>query len=266
MTARTEIDRLIAAAAPYWAGEAEVVRTYWTSPVRSMATDLVWLERQCFKEFWGTGAQKYDRGGAFVGVMNWLLERQKEIDLTLPRAEVLDVLEGLKAEFSHYCAFADIYDAIRPAGTPAMTPDALETWPEEDALAAVRYGHQDRHGKIGLRACNFTEGGYCALFAEGKALKGRGGIEEKIAAACAFVYEDEFDHMLRGVVDIGNEGFGAADWQLMRELVVEQLRARIHMRNAQFNFPMAEARVQAIFRGEIAPAQFDYARAGLAAA
>jgi hypothetical protein len=266
MSSRREIDRLIGAAAPFWAGEAEVVRTYWTAPGRTRASDLLWLERQCFKEFWGTGAQKYDRGGAFVGVMSWLLERQKEIDVSLPRAEVLGVLEGLKAEFSHYCAFADVYDELRQAGAPAMMPERLESWPEEDALAALRHAHQDRHGAVGMRACNFTEGGYCALFSEGMALKGRGGIDDKIAAACAFVHGDEFEHMLRGIADIGNEGFGAADWGLMRELVVEQLKLRIRMRNAQFGLSLAEARVQAIFRGEIEPARFDYARAGLAAA
>jgi hypothetical protein len=266
MDATTQIQALVAAAAPYWAGEAEVVRTYWGASIRTTATDLMWLERQCFKEFWGTGANKYDRGGAFAGVMKYLLGRQQEIDRGFPRGEVLDVLEGLKSEFSHYCAFADIYDEIRPAGTPPITPEALASWPAEDALSALRHSHQDRHGAVGLRACGFTEGGYCSLFDEGRKLKGRGGVEDKIAAACAFVYEDEFGHMLRGIVDIGREGFTDADWTLMRALVVDQLRHRIRMRNEQFGFPMTEPRVQAIFRGEIEPARFDYERAGLAAA
>ena len=265
MNDRAQIERLIAAAAPYWAGEAEVVRTYWTMPTRSAASDLLWLERQCFKEFWGTGANKYDRGGAFVGVMKYLLNRQAEIDRGFPRAEVLDVLEGLKAEFAHYCAFADLHDELRAAGAAPVNPEALASWPAEDALAALRHSHQDKHGKVGLRACNFTEGGYCSLFDEGRKLAGRGGIDDKIAAACAFVYEDEFDHMLRGIVDIGSEGFTETDWNLMRDLVVEQLRHRIHMRNEQFSLPLDEARIAAIFRGEIAPARFDYARAGLAA-
>src|SRR5207245_11437724 len=60
---RANIQRLIGVAAPLWAGEAEVVRAYWTSPGRSLRTDLLWLQRQCFKEFWGSGVGKYDRGG-----------------------------------------------------------------------------------------------------------------------------------------------------------------------------------------------------------
>lgn len=264
-TLNSSLDRLIAIAAPYWAGEAEVVRTYWTSPMRTRESDLLWLSRQCFKEFWGSGVGKYDRGGVVLGSMKNLLAKGAEIDVTIDRYEVLDAIEGIRAEFSHYCAFADIYDALRPAGAPRLHPQALESWPEEDALTRLRYSHQDQHGAVGMRACKFTEGGYCALFSEGKALKGKGGIEDKIAAACATVYEDEFEHMLGGIAGIGKEGLAEADWKLMGELVVAQMQQRIRMRNAQFGVPLTEQRVAAIFRGDIVPARFDYQRAGLAA-
>ena len=59
----SSLRRVIATAAPLWAGEAELVRTYWSAPKRSAETDLLWLKRQCFKEFWGSGVGKYDRGG-----------------------------------------------------------------------------------------------------------------------------------------------------------------------------------------------------------
>lgn len=265
MAIDTNLARLIDIAAPYWEGEAEVVRTYWTSPIRNRETDCRWLARQCFKEFWGSGVSKLDRGGVVLGLMKSVLARATEIDITIDRYEVLDWLEGIKAEFAHYCAFADIYDALRPEGTPKINPSQLEAWPEEDALTQLRYRHQEQHGAIGLRACKFTEGGYCALFAEGKKLAGRGGIDEQIAKACSLVYEDEIDHMLAGIAGIANDGLSAADWQLLGELVVAQMQHRIHMRNAQFGLPMSQARIAAIFRGEIAPARFDYARAGLAA-
>ncbi len=265
MDSLSNIRRLVNASAPYWAGEAEVVRTYWTSPVRTASTDLLWLSRQCFKEFWGSGASKFDRGGVFLGTLRNLAEKTPDIDVTLGRHEVLDALEGLKAEFSHYVAFADLYDSIRPAGSPNLNPSVLREWPEEAALTALRYRHQDQHGAIGMRACKFTEGGYCTLFSEGMALKGRGGIDDKIAAACTLVYEDEFGHMLAGIADIGKERLSEADWRLLETLVVEQLRQRILMRDAQFSHPVSEQRIQAIFRGEIQPLAFDYEKAQLAA-
>ena len=259
------IRHLIAVAAPLWAGEAEVVRTYWSSPKRNARTDLLWLQRQCVKEFWGSGVGKYDRGGVVLGQLKNLLAKGGEIDRGIGRYEILDVLDGVRAEFSHYCAFADLYDELRPAGSPAIHPQMLEPWPEEDALTQLRYKHQDGHGAIGMRACKLTEGGYCTLFSEGMALKGRPGVDGKIAEACAKVYDDEFEHMLAGIAGIAEENLSPADWRLMEMLVAEQLKARIRMRNAQFSLPLSEQRLQEIFRGEIRPLDFDYRRAKLAA-
>jgi len=265
MNAIQQVRRLVDIAAPLWAGEAEVVATYWTSPVRTVQTDMQWLARQCFKEFWGSGVSKYDRGGVFLGVLKNLIDAGPRIDISIERSEILDTLEGLKAEFSHYCAFADAYDSVRPAGAPRMNPHMLEAWPEEDALTALRYRHQDQHGAIGMRACKFTEGGYCTLFTEGMKVKGRGAFEDKVAEACALVYEDEFGHMLAGIRGIAEEGLSDADWSLMGRLVVEQLQHRIRMRNGQFGKPLSEERIQAIYRGESQPIAFDYAKAGLTA-
>ncbi len=265
MPANARIAGLIAVSAPLWAGEAEVFRTYWMAPMRTRATDLLWLSRQCFKEFWGSGVGKYDRGGIVLGSLKSIIAKGSEIDVSFDRSEMLDVLEGVRAEFSHYCAFADVYDAIRPAATPRLNPAMLESWPEEDALTALRYRHQDGHGALGLRACKFTEGGYCTLFSEGMALKERPGADGRIAEACAAVFDDEFDHMLAGISGLAEAGLADADWRLLETLVVEQLRHRIHMRNAQFSFPLASARLDAIFRGEIEPLAFDFERAKLAA-
>jgi len=261
----SNLRRVIAAAAPLWAGEAEVVRTYFASPQRSRESDLLWLARQCFKEFWGSGVGKYDRGGVVPGQLKKIAERILEVDTTLGRHEVLGVFEGIRAEFSHYCAFADLYDAIRPAGTPALNPAMLEEWPEEQALTALRFRHQQEHGALGMRACKLTEGGYCTLFSEGMALKGRPGADGMIAEACAKVYDDEFEHMLGGIAGIAGEGLGENDWQLLESLLVEQLRQRIRMRNAQFSLPLSEERVLAIYRGEIRPLEFDFELARLVA-
>lgn len=67
--AGSALQHLVARAAPLWAGEAEVVRSYWTWPRRSVETDMQWLARQSFKEFWGSGVSKFDRGGMFYGMM-----------------------------------------------------------------------------------------------------------------------------------------------------------------------------------------------------
>jgi hypothetical protein len=261
----SSLRRVIETATPLWAGEAELVRTYWTSPRRSTETDLLWLRRQCFKEFWGSGVTKFDQGGVVPGSLRRLSEQTANIDTGIDRHEFLDALEGVKAEFSHYTYFADVYDSVRPKGTPKLHPRMLEEWPEEKELTALRFRHREAHGAVGMRACKTSEGGYCTLFSEGMKLLGRPGIDGMIAQACAKVYDDEFGHMLSGISGTEKEGLSESDWKLLEKLLLEQLRQRIRMRNAQFSYPLPEERVQAIYRGEIEPLEFDYERAALAA-
>jgi len=209
---------LIDAVAPLFAGEAEVIRTYWTSPVRTAETDRLWLRR----------------------------------------------MAGLYEEFSHYCDFADVYDAMRAPGEDTLSPARLKeepTWDENRAFLARRAEIVAAHGRIGERARLFTEGGYCTLYSEGMRLAGQGGTEEMIARACAGVYEDEFGHMCQGIAGLDAEGLGDSDWALMTELSAELQTMRIHMRNAQFSYPVAAARIDAIVGGDIEPVAFDFAKA-----
>ena len=258
------LKRLIELAAPLWAGEAEVVRTYWDSPVRNHETDLLWLRRQCSKEFNGTGIGDFKNLGVFMGPVTELGEIFPKIDIGdggVDRGYVLELIETLHDEFDHYNRFANVYDEISGPGTPPMNPHELETWDEDVALTATRHRHIKDQGGLGVRASRFTEGGYCTLFREGMRLKGRGGIEDMIADACTKVFEDEFGHMLEGILGLDSEGWSAEQSSLMEQLVAEQLRLRIPMRNAEFSFPLSEERVQEIYDGKIDPEQFDYAKA-----
>lgn len=94
-----------------------------------------------------------------------------------------------------------------------------------------------------------------------RALLGSGGINEAIARVCEHIYDDEFDHMLPGLIHTDRHGLSAAEWELLGKMTVEQLRCRIRMRNAQFGFPVAPARIEAMCAGQCAPLAFDYERA-----
>jgi hypothetical protein len=97
-------------------------------------------------------------------------------------------------------------------------------------------------------------------------LKGRGGTDDLIAEACGKIYEDEFGHMLAGIVGLDGEGWSGGDFRLMEKLVVEQLEKRILMRNAEFSYPLSDERIRAIYAGDIVPERFDYAKAEAALA
>jgi len=261
MGVNQNLRKLIATAAPLWAGEAEVVRTYWDSPVRTPEADLLWLRRQCFKEFNGKGLGEHRDLGIFLGPLTEIMESFSEIDRGVDRHHVLGLIDTIHDEFTHYCLFADVYDSIRGDDAPPLDPHQLTTWDDDNVLTEMRIRHNHTHGEIGVRASHFTEGGYCTLFREGMRLKGRGGADDLIAEACRRIYDDEFGHMLTGIVGLDSEPMSAADYALMTELVVEQLRARVRMRNSEFSYPLSEERVQAIYRGEIEPEPFDFARA-----
>jgi hypothetical protein len=264
MTVSRRLLHLIDAVAPLFAGEAEVFRVYWDWPERTRDTDRLWILRQARKEVWDTPLG--DPRGLFVGPLEDLLSILPRIDVDVSRTDVLERLEGLYEEFSHYCAFADVYDALCGAGERKISPAMLREipdWTENQALRARRAEIRDRHGAIGERACFFTEGGYCTMFSEGMRLAGRGGADDLIAGACGKVYDDEFGHMLKGIIGLDSDDLSTADWALLTELAVELQRLRIPMRNGQLGYPLTEARIAGIYAGDIEPIRFDFDKAAL---
>jgi hypothetical protein len=255
------LQRLIAANAPLWAGEAEIVRTYWTSPVRSRANDKLWLKRQCWKEYAGTGGSEGKTPG-MAGDMIVKLDRMlPQLDITIDRHDLKELLEVVYVEYTHYCLFADVYDTLSDPGEPRLNANKLAPWPEEETLAGRRREVRVGRGKIGTRASRFTEGGYCTMYSEGAALRGRPGLDGRIGAACQKVFDDEFGHMMAGVIGIDQENLSKTDWEEMVELTTEQLRMRLYMRNAQFSHPLSDARIKEIIAGKIEPMRFDFAKA-----
>jgi len=268
MTPSASLKRLIAAAAPYWAGEAAVFRAYWKWSKRTRETDRRWLALQCSKEVWGSGLAPLDKG-IFLGPAEELVRIFPRIDIDVDRHAVLDIAEGLWAEFLHYCAFADAHDALGKPGEAKLNPHALKgAWKEDLDLSALRFRHKREHPKLGERAARFTEGGYCTLFSEGMALKksknGKHAKADKlIAFACSKVYEDEFGHMLKGIAGLDDEGLKDADWRALEAMSVEQLKARIHMRNAQFSYPLSGKPLEDALAGRLKPLAFDFRKARL---
>ena len=169
---------LIAANAVLWAGEAEVISTYFASPRRTAATDEGWLVRQCYKEM-------------IDGVVARLCSLSQPANLPQPvtfesaptQAATALTDEVVRAELTHYIVFDAALQVSRSlqisrkeAGNDVQSgkSDPVGSdWPENAELRALRAQHRRDHGAIGLRAQAFTEGGYCTLYRAGAALKGR---------------------------------------------------------------------------------------------
>jgi hypothetical protein len=250
--------RLVEISAPLFAGEAEVCRSYFSWAKRTKETDRIWLARQCYKEFWGSGFTDSDH--SLVG--DWLstvLKMLPKIDIEIDRHEALELIEGAHAEYSHYCLFADIWDSLRAPGEPKLNPRVLANWPEGQALDGYRQEVRAKYaeGKLAWASLKFTEGGYCTLYSEGAAIKGRGGLDDQIAKACRKVYDDELGHVLNGIVAVNEHAREVQDWDLLEKLVIEQLRRRVVMRNGQFSNPLPQSRIEEIYAGKIEPIRVD---------
>jgi hypothetical protein len=191
----------------WWAEEASVFAAYWDSPGRTLASDLGWLRRQCYKEL-------YD------GVVPRVCELQQARGLSLT-----NLTREIREEAAHYDIFAAVYERF-------LVRDA--NWPENAALGALRARHRRDHGVVGTLAGAVTEGGGCSLFRSGIERAGHGGIDDAIAAACRRVYADERDHVGAAFSAVDAAQLAPADATLLIELVDEQCAARIAMRETQF--------------------------------
>jgi hypothetical protein len=254
MSVNPNLKRLVDLAAPYWAGEAEVVWTYFQSPKRTRETDLLWLRRQCFKEIWGSGVGDKKKG-LFQGPVAYLSEVFHKIDRGVDRHEVLDVIDDLRTEFFHYCLFADIHDYL---SGEKLNPEQLTGWEADNELARIRYEYREQRGKLGYFAVRFTEGGYCSMYSSGMRLAGSSELNDRIAEACKHVYDDEIGHMRSGFIGLAKQTLAPVAWDEVAAMTRKILLQRIHMRNEQFGYPLSEGRIREIDAGNIQPMEFDY--------
>ena len=190
-----------------------------------------------------------------------LHEMVPQLEITVGREELREELEKAVSEYTHYCLYASVYDKLIGPGEPKLVAADLESWKEESDKAAHGRAMRKNNGRVGPLAAEFCEGGYCTLFSEGLKLKGRPGIDGEIGNISQRIYNDEFDHMMHGVVGMDRAGLTAEEWKLLERLTVEHTTHRIYMRNAQFSHPVSDARIKEIVSGKIEPMAFDYAKA-----
>jgi hypothetical protein len=242
--------KLIEANAPFWSAEAEVIRSYWNSAVRTVETDKKWLTHQIYKEYWN-GVQPY------LSMFNRQLPLASS---SQQRSKLEELSEIVYEEVEHFVMFADLYQLIDGADYE-LSPEELKSagaWPENDALMALRKEHYTQSAEIGQRSISFTEGGYVALFSEGMKLAGGDRFEDALAGVCKKIYDDEFNHMLLGIIETDSEQLSESDWQMLEEFTVAQMKKRIIMRNAQFSHPVSESRMAELLSAQAAPIVFDF--------
>jgi len=252
-------DELRAIVEQYAAGEAEVVRAYFEQP-HSMDDHVDVLLRQMGRE---------------IQTANWLNRAQHmldELEVTVDRHALADILEQIAEETEHYVLLADLAEwaAGRKLGRddlrryevyarwdPMAPPDKLSNahLPEANRMLEVGHAMMDEVGyELGNEIGRLSEGGGGGAFIECTRLTGD-EFRERLAAAMARIVKDEMHHgperidgFARNWIRSEDDLTTAARW--LRTFMAQHLRVR----NEIWRYSLPPERLAAIDRGEVTPA------------
>jgi hypothetical protein len=226
-----DVQAVVAAAAHWWAGEAEVVRAFCSVP-RTPADHLGWLRAQAYKE--------------------WvpLLTLPEETRAALLRDGVAAGVTGMLAdEWKHFRLLAALIEDLT---SMPVVPSALAALPEDRRLQELRGDMRSRHGALGAACAAFTEGGGGAMYAELGRLDG-GPFEQRVAEIFRVIHRDEITHGPAQLTAIAAAVHVQDDLDTACAIVGSISRQRLSMRNEMFGQPLTPARCAAIAAGRITP-------------
>src|SRR5215203_1156187 len=218
--ARKRRNELTEFASRWWAGEAEVTRTFFSQP-RSKDEHLRWLRMQAYKEL------QPRPNGIIIRLINELKNDYDMLEHGVDRHDFLHKIQFLEEEFRHYQLFADVVDYLTGQKMSA-----------------------EEHGALARFASSFCEGGGASLYYEGMQVGGD-ELHDLIAKACRGVYEDEIEHAEQGASGLERGDWTDEQWALAKDMVEAISKQRVRMRNDQFGHVLSEERLREIDEGKI---------------
>jgi hypothetical protein len=228
---------VVAAAAPFWAGEAEVAQAYFSRP-RTQDQDLAWLRAQAYKE-----ARPFrDLPGNFQ-------EEFLQTGAIRAHPDGSEAVQRMAQETRHFWLLADL---IAELFKVKVTLADLVALPEDRKLQALRAAHKSQGGGLEQAAVAFTEGGGGAMFQVLSRLQG-GEFEQQVAATFKVIADEEIPHGPMEIYAIARHAQNESGWQRARTIVRDISGQRLLMRNEMFGYPLSVARVREIAEGKIRP-------------
>ena len=238
----TKLDERIAAleATPlrWWAGEAEIVRTYFSNP-RTREDDLRWLKLQAAREL-----------GTVERLLQALPEDLAGIETTVDRGSFESFTRSVYEEARHYRLLADIMEQIageRPDPQELLALSGCQRerrgHPDLPAMTAeveVTRRLQETYGELAEVALGFSEGAGAAIFYMGNKLLelpytsySGGAVEKAIAEAMGVIFHDEMRHGPVHIPGIARAIRNDEDLATARHIITE--KAVAHLRLPQRN-------------------------------
>ncbi len=236
------IEELEKATGNFWAGEAEVVRTYFDK-TRTREQDLVWLRHQTWKEI-----------KQIPIIAQSIIEATKKVGHEVSYEEYIEITQKCHDEANHYVWMAQCLQEL--VGKPIGLEESMGPLPEQVKLGSIRreYTKKSPHPAVEAASSAWPEGGGSSItFKELSKITG-GRLESKIAEAAKKIYEDEVGHGVQGAQAIirAMKRFGLD--KETRTLVLDAARTvcrqRLRMRNEMFGFPLTQQRLAEIEEGK----------------
>lgn len=263
-----KIDERIAAleATPlrWWAGEAEVVRIYFSAP-RTREDDLHWLKLQAAREL-----------GTVERLIEPLAGELANIEEAVSRGSFEASARSVYEEARHYRLLADIIEQIageRPDPRELLALSGCQSerrgHPDLPAMTAeveVTHRLQETYGELAEVALGFSEGAGAAMFYMGNKLLelpytsySDGAVEKAIAEAMGVIFHDEMRHGPVHIPHIARAIRTDEDLETARHIITEKAVAHLRLRNETFGYPLTEARMAEIDAGiRVEPLPVDY--------
>jgi len=240
------LDELVAVASPYWAGEYEVVSTFFSRP-HPKQEHVSWIRAQAWKEFWGT----LDGNTESIPMrsLKELMDSYHNLEDREARHRFLHTAQEMYEEFHHYAMLADILDDLEGRH---VRPEELTQCDEDAKLTEMRAHIARTEGDLGAFVNKFSEGGGSSMYRAGMEING-GELEQRMATAFSVIFTDEIDHMQKGADGLRRVVKTPEQWDKVKRLTREVARQRVRMRNDMFGHPLSEERLQEIDEGKIEP-------------
>ncbi|MDE0354848.1 MAG: hypothetical protein OXK20_04205 [Deltaproteobacteria bacterium] len=242
---------LEAAPLRWWAGEAEVVRVYFSNP-RTREDDLHWLKLQAAREL-----------GTVERLIETLPADLARIEKAVGRDSFEASTRSVYEEARHYRLLADIMEQIageRPDPKELLALSGCQSerrgHPDLPAMSAeIEVTHRllETHGELAEVALGFSEGAGAAMFYMGNRLLelpytsySGGAVEKAIAQAMGVIFHDEMRHGPVHIPHIARAIRNDEDLATARHIITEKAIAHLRLRNETFGNPLTEARMAEI--------------------
>ena len=242
---------LEAAPLRWWAGEAEVVRVYFSNP-RTREDDLRWLRLQAAREL-----------GTVERLLQALPDDLAGIETAVSRGSFEASTRSVYEEARHYRLLADIMERIageRPDPEELLALSGCQRerrgHPDLPAMTAeieVTRRLLETHGELAEVALGFSEGAGAAIFYMGNRLLelpytsySGGAVEKAIAGAMGVIFHDEMRHGPVHIPQIARAIRNDEDLATALQIITEKAIAHLRLRNETFGNPLTEERMAEI--------------------